>query len=70
VTLVVLTVALSFYRAFEAEYGRGPGFRTDHLLLTNIDTALARYDPNQSEAFDQRLKTRTAAIPSVTSVAL
>ena len=32
-TLVLLTVALSFYRAFEAEYGRGPGFRTDHLLL-------------------------------------
>ena len=69
-TLVLLTVALSFYRAFEAEYGRGPGFRTDHLLLTNIDTALARYDRDQSEAFYQRLKESTAAIPSVTSVAL
>ncbi|HVQ12918.1 MAG TPA: ADOP family duplicated permease, partial [Vicinamibacterales bacterium] len=69
-TLVLLTVALSFYRAFEAEYGRGPGFRTDHLLLTNIDTALARYDRNQSDAFYQRLKERAAAIPSVTSVAL
>ena len=69
-TLVVLTVALSFYRAFEAEYGRGPGFRTDHLLLTNIDTALARYDPGQSEAFYRRLKARAAAIPSVRSVAL
>jgi len=69
-TLVLLTVALSFYRAFEAEYGRGPGFRTDHLLLTNIDTALARYDRDQSEAFYQRLKEGAAAIPSVTSVAL
>jgi putative ABC transport system permease protein len=69
-TLVLLTVALSFYRAFETEYGRGPGFRTDHLLLTNIDTALARYDRDQSEAFYQRLKERAAAIPSVTSVAL
>jgi predicted permease len=69
-TLVLLTVALSFYRAFEAEYGRGPGFRTDHLLLTNIDTALARYDRGQSEAFYQRLKERAAAIPTVTSVAL
>ena len=69
-TLVLLTVALSFYRAFEAEYGRGPGFRTDHLLLTNIDTALARYDRDQSEAFYQRLKEGVAAIPSVTSVAL
>jgi len=69
-TLVLLTVALSFYRAFEAEYGRGPGFRTDHLLLTNIDTALDRYDRDQSEAFYQRLKERAAAIPTVTSVAL
>ena len=69
-TLVLLTVALSFYRAFEAEYGRGPGFRTDHLLLTNIDTALARYDRDQSEAFYQRLKEGAAAIPRVTSVAL
>jgi predicted permease len=69
-TLVLLTVALSFYRAFEAEYGRGPGFRTDHLLLTNLDTALVRYDRSQSEAFYQRLKERAAAIPTVTSVAL
>jgi predicted permease len=69
-TLVLLTVALSFYRAFEAEYGRGPGFRTDHLLLTSLDTALARYDQRQSEVFYQRLKERAAAIPGVTSVAL
>jgi predicted permease len=69
-TLVLLTVALSFYRAFEAEYGRGPGFRTNHLLLTNLDTALARYDQGQSEMFYQRLKERAAAVPTVTSVAL
>src|SRR6185503_17382257 len=69
-TLVLLTVALSFYRAFDAEYGRGPGFRTDHLLLMNLDTALARYDGDQSEAFYRRLKNRAAAIPRVTSVAL
>jgi predicted permease len=69
-TLVLLSVALSFYRAFEAEYGRGPGFRTDHLLLTNIDTALARFDRNQSEDFYRRLKERAASIPSVTSVSL
>ena len=69
-TLVLLTVALSFYRAFEAEYGRGPGFRTDHLLLTNLDTALARYDQRQSDSFYQRLEERAAAIPRVTSVAL
>ncbi|HEU4691797.1 MAG TPA: ABC transporter permease, partial [Vicinamibacterales bacterium] len=69
-TLVLLTVALSFYRAFETEYGSGPGFRTDRILLTNLDTALARYDRDQSEAFYRRLKERAASIPSVTSVAL
>jgi macrolide transport system ATP-binding/permease protein len=69
-TLVLLTVALSFYRAFEAEYGRGPGFRTDHILLTNLDPAFARYDQRQSDMFYQLLKERAAAIPRVTSVAL
>jgi predicted permease len=69
-TLVLLTVALSFYRAFQAEYGRGPGFRTDHLLLTNLDPGLARYDRRQSDTFYERLKERTAAIPGITSVAL
>jgi predicted permease len=69
-TLVLLTVALSFYRAFEAEYGRGPGFRTDHILLTNLDPAFARYDQRQSDMFYELLKERVAAIPRVTSVAL
>ena len=69
-TLVLLTVALSFYRAFEAEYGRGPGFRTDHILLTNLDPSFARYDQRQSDTFYRLLKERAAAIPGVTSVAL
>jgi predicted permease len=69
-TLVLLTVALSFYRAFQAEYGRGPGFRTDHIVLTNFDPLLARYDQRQSDIFYQRVKERVAAIPQVVSVAL
>ena len=69
-TLVLLTVALSFYRAFQAEYGRGPGFRTDHIVLTNFDPLLARYDQRQSDIFYQRVKERVAAIPQVISVAL
>ncbi len=69
-TLVLLTVALSFYRAFEAEYGRGPGFRTDHIVLTNLDPGLARYDQRQSDMFYRLVKERVAAIPRVTSVAL
>jgi len=69
-TLVLLTVALSFYRSFQAEYGRGPGFRTDHIVLTNFDPLLARYDQRQSDVFYQRIKERVAAIPQVISVAL
>ena len=69
-TLVLLTVALSFYRAFEAEYGRGPGFRTDHIVLANLDPSLARYDQRQSDMFFRLLKERVAAVPRVTSVAL
>jgi predicted permease len=69
-TLVLLTVALSFYRAFQAEYSRGPGFRTDHLLLTNLDPGLARYDQARSDSFYRLLKERVTATSGVTSVAL
>jgi predicted permease len=69
-TLVLLTVALSFYRAFEAEFGRGPGFRTDHLLLTTLDPGLAGRDRAQSGRFYQRLRDQAAAIPGVSAAAL
>ena len=69
-TLVLLTVALAFYRAFEAEYGRGPGFRTDHMLLTNLDPGMARYTQDQSDTFYLALEERVAAIPRVTAVAM
>jgi putative ABC transport system permease protein len=69
-TLVVLTAALSFYRAFQTEYGRGTGFRTDHILLTSLDPGLARYGQRESDSFYRLLKERVAAIPGVSSVAL
>ena len=69
-TLVLLAVATSFYRAFEASYGQGPGFRTNRLLLTSLDPALARYDQNQTNAFFERLRDRVENIPGVSSVAL
>jgi predicted permease len=69
-TLVLLTVALAFYRAFEAEYGPGPGFRTDRILLTNLDPTLAKYELDRIDAFYRQLKERVTAIPGVRSVAL
>src|SRR4051812_40879041 len=50
-TLVLLTVAVTFYRAFAAEDGRGPGVTTDHVLLASLDPALARYDHPRTDAF-------------------
>ena len=69
-TLVVLTLALSFYRAFEKEYSRGPGFRTDHLLLTELDPGLAGYDQARTDRFYQLVRDRVAALPGVRSAAL
>ena len=69
-TLMLLTVAVSFYRAFEAEYGRGAGFRTDHLLLVSLDPKLARYDDRQTEEFYRRLADRVSSMPGVRSIGL
>ena len=69
-TLVVLTLALSFYRAFENEYSRGPGFRTDHVLLTELDPGLAGYDQVRANRFYQLVRDRVAALPGVRSAAL
>ena len=69
-TLVLLTVALSFYRAFEVEYGLGPGFHTDRALLTMLDTGLAKYDSERSERFYQQLRERVATLPGVSAAAV
>jgi predicted permease len=69
-SLVLLTVSVFLYRAFQAELQRGPGFRTEHLLMMTFDPSLARYDATRSEQFYRALKERAAAVPGVRSVAL
>jgi predicted permease len=69
-TLLVLTVAVSFHRAFAAEYAAGPGFRTSDVLLVTLDASLARYDDEKSDAFYRLLKERVRAMPGVTAVGL
>jgi len=68
--LVVLTVALAFRTAFEVAYALGPGFRTERMLLVNLDPALVHRDQQQTDAFYRQLKERVAAMPGVTSVGL
>src|SRR6185369_8507612 len=69
-SLVLLTVSVFLYRAFQVELQRGPGFRTDHVLMMTFDPSLARYDATRSKQFFAALKERALAEPGVRSVAL
>ena len=66
-TLVLLTVAVSFSRRFEDAYRNGPGFRTERLALVSVDPTLASYDVQRTEAFFEQLERRAASLPGVTS---
>jgi predicted permease len=67
-SLVLLTVAVFLFRAYQSEYGRGPGFRTDHVLLMSFEPDLAGYDAPRADRFYDQLRDRASAIPGVTSV--
>jgi predicted permease len=68
-SLVLVTVAVFLYRAYQSEYGRGPGFRTDHVLLMSFEPDLAGYDTPRAERFYDLLAERVRTIPGVRSVA-
>ncbi len=69
-SLVLLTVSVFLYRTFQQEFGRGPGFRTDRLLMMTFDPGLARYNEQQTREFYRLLDERARAMPGVTSVTL
>jgi len=69
-SLVLLTVSVFLYRSFRIELDKGPGVRTDHLLMVTFEPALARYDDARTRAFYREVADTTRAIPGVTSVAL
>ena len=70
VSVVVLVVALFMYRAFRAELIKGPGYRTDHLLLMTFDPTLVRYTDAQSTRLLEQVAERARAVPGVKSVAM
>ncbi len=47
-----------------------PGFRTDHRLMMEFDTALVHYGNEQTRLFYRDLRDRAQALPGVLSVAL
>lgn len=69
-SLVLLTIAVFLYRGFAIEFGRGPGYRLDHVLLASFDPDLASYDATKAERFYRELRDETRAIFGVRSVAL
>jgi macrolide transport system ATP-binding/permease protein len=69
-TLVLLTVAVSFSQRFQESFKNGPGFRTERLVVVNVDPALASYDVQRTEAFFEQLGRRAAALPGVTAAGL
>jgi putative ABC transport system permease protein len=47
-----------------------PGFRTDHLMMMEFDTALVRYSNDQTREFYRSLRDRATALPGVRRVAM
>jgi len=68
--LMLVTVTIFMYRAFDSRLFQGPGFRTKGLIFASFDPMLARYDDARADTFFREVKDRAAGLPGVTSVAL
>src|SRR5262249_38881860 len=78
-SLVIVQVALSMILliatgmlldGFRKSLVLNPGFRTDHILTTEFDTSLVRYNPAQTHDFYKNLVDRAGALPGVRAVTL
>ena len=68
--MVLLVVTGMLVDAFRKTLVLSPGFRTDHLVMMEFDTSLARYDSAQSDEFYRTLVRRAQGLPGVRSVTL
>ena len=69
-SLVLVTVSVWLYRGTLLTVANGPGYRTEHLLMMNLDPALARYDDARAREFFRALTERTRNVPGVATMAL
>lgn len=69
-SLVLLVVSAVLLQGFRDELVQGPGFRTDHLYLTSLDTGPVHYSPDQTRRFYRDLLEKTRLAPGVRSAAL
>jgi predicted permease len=70
ISVVLLAVAIFMYRGFAQQLAAGPGYRTDHLLMMNLDTTMIRYTQAQSQQFFERVAEQARALPGVKNITL
>jgi predicted permease len=66
-SMVLLVAAGMLVAGFNTLITASPGFRTDHLMITEFDTSMVRYTPEKSRLFYRDLIDRTRALPGVKS---
>jgi predicted permease len=69
-SLILLVAASMVADGFRKTLVLNPGFRTDHVMLMELNTSFARYSDEKSREFYRNLVDRARALPGVTSVAL
>ena len=69
-SLILLVAASMILDGFRKSLVLKPGFRTDHVMLMDLDTSFARYSDERSQQFYRNVLDRVRALPGVTSAAL
>ena len=69
-SLVLLSVAVSLVQGFHDQLLPGPGYRTERIFLTSVDTQLAHYSVDQTERFYRDLLDHARLAPGIKSAAL
>ena len=69
-SMVLLVAAGMLMDGFRKLLVASPGFRTDHVMLTEFDTSLARYTPEKTRLFYRDLTDQARALPGVKSASL
>ncbi len=69
-SLILLVAASMILDGFRKSLVMNPGFRTDHVMLMDLDTSFARYSDEKSRQLYRNVLDRVRALPGVTSTAL
>lgn len=69
-SLVLVTVSVWLYRGTQLTVANGAGYRTEQLLMINLDPALARYDDDKAMEFYHSLIEKTRDVPGIVTASL